>query len=85
MYAQMATLEDFENLSYKLKFKKRGVGDDNWIPNNPRLGCTNRFNYRQHEHKDWFYRQAELDCETNPVQVAETKYNRPWLSYVSAV
>lgn len=85
LWVQVACLEDFETLFHNLKIKEREGRSDNWIPLYRHLEGTKTFWDRQHEHKEWFYRQIEFDEKTNHIEAAETQYTRAWLSYVTAV
>lgn len=85
MWAQMATLKEFEHLFHNVGVAKRkGRTPGLWCA--PILPGTRDYHERQHEHKEWFSRQIELDEEgPNPYLQAEAEYERGWLSYLTAV
>lgn len=85
LWAQMATLKEFEHLFHNVGVaKKKGRMPGLWCA--PILSGTKEFHERQHEHKEWFARQIELDEEgPNPYLRSEAEYTRGWLSYLRAV
>lgn len=85
LWVQLASLEDFDDLFNNLRIKETKGRSDNWIPVGRNVAGTKTFMDRQHEHKDWFYRQIGLDDTLNPFEAAETIYTRSWLLYVTAV
>lgn len=84
LWAQLASIKDFEELPHNLKVKERQGRLDNWIPSRWLEGTKN-FNDRRYEHMKWFYEQYDSAEKTNHTELAETMYVRGWLSYVTAV
>lgn len=83
-WLELATLKDLENLFHNLEVSRRLGRTDfilfgRWIPG------TKSFMDHWGEHREWFYRQIELDESINHHQIAETAYNRAWLFYVRSV
>ena len=85
IWAQMATLENFEHLFHNVRVAKRqGRLPGLWCA--PILPGTKDYHERQGEHSEWFGRQIELDeYGPNPYLKSEEEYTRGWLAYLTAV
>jgi len=85
LWAQIATLKEFEHLFHNVGVAKRkGRIPGLWCA--PILSGTRDYPERQHEHKEWFARQIELDEDApNPYLRAEEDYEKGWISYLTAV
>jgi len=84
IWAQLASLKDFENLFHNMGVaKRRGRATGIWCARI--IPGTREFGERAHEHKEWFERQYEIDKNTNHQQQAEIEYTRGWLSYITAI
>lgn len=85
MWAQIATLENFEHLFHNVGVaKKQGRLPGLWCA--PILAGAKDFHDRAHEHREWFSRQIELnEVGPNPYLKAEEDYEKGWISYLTAV
>ena len=84
LWVQKASLKDFEHFAHNLKVgRSKGRTPGIWMA--PYLPGTRSYGERQHEHREWFERQCELDEESNPYMQAKEEYERGWMSYVIAV
>lgn len=86
VWAQLASLDDFEGFFYNLKVHKKLGRSEPGPYLFPRLlSEAPRFENHMSEHDEWFARQIELDESVNPYIEAEKDYLRGWLSYLTAV
>ena len=84
-WVKRASVDDFDNLFHNLKVLEReGRSPRVWIIAGIFEGVKTFWN-RQGEHREWFYRQYELDEGTNSYERAESEYTRGWFGYVTAV
>ncbi|MBI2847039.1 MAG: hypothetical protein HYX82_04070 [Chloroflexi bacterium] len=84
LWVQLASQKDWEYLLHRLEVLKRQQrSPGSWVV--PYLVGTKTFSDRWHENKEWFYRQYELDENTDHHQQAESAYTRGLLSYLTAV
>lgn len=93
-WLELATLKDLENLFHNLEVSRR-LGRADFIPFLRWIPGTKDFMDRSGEHREWFYRQMELDesVDSNQIlenafncrQIAGNAYNRAWLFYVRSV
>ncbi|MFC1945670.1 hypothetical protein ACFLW1_00555 [Chloroflexota bacterium] len=86
MWAQMATLENFEHLFHNLRQAKR-----NKLTPGPFLGPhlegVKLYIDRQVEHEKWFERQFDIDNDEGPNHyvLAQERYNKGWVAYLTSV
>lgn len=85
VWAQLATLEDFENLFHNVSIRKKKGGDLGAFLWYRQIPGVKRFEYHYDEHKVWFARQWELNQADNPHAIAQSRYYDGWFSYITAV
>lgn len=86
VWAELGSLDDFENLFYKLSFVGRpGMLERPSINIVPHVDGARGFYERLKENADWAEWKYEHDEEVNHVGKAQSEYELAWFSYIRAV
>lgn len=86
VWAELASLSDFETLFYRLKFVgHRGMLQKASIDIIPFIEGAKRFYDHEQEHKEWLLERTEYDEGPNHFEQAKAVYELGWFSYIRAV